>query len=100
MAWQDLHDPTTSIGAVFRFIPNVKKHRAVEKRIVDRAAGRKVALAFFVVPAITDSGEQASAKQPLQLIYYDGHMHTTLFAFSQNGQAGIFKLLTGYLVIS
>jgi len=36
-----------------------------------------VALAFFVVPDVTDSGQQASADAPFQLIYYDGHMHTT-----------------------
>jgi hypothetical protein len=36
-----------------------------------------VALAFFIVPAIADSGQQASAAAPFELIYYDGHMHTT-----------------------
>ena len=37
-----------------------------------------VALAFLVVPGITDSGQQASANGPFySLIYYDGHMHTT-----------------------
>jgi hypothetical protein len=35
------------------------------------------ALAFLVIPALVDSGGQASAEQPLSLIYYDGHMHTT-----------------------
>ena len=41
------------------------------------AIGVALALAFFVVPAVTDSGQQASADAPFQLIYYDGHMHTT-----------------------
>ena len=36
-----------------------------------------VALAFFLIPAITDSGQRASADGPYTLIYYDGHMHTT-----------------------
>jgi hypothetical protein len=36
-----------------------------------------LALAFFVAPAITDSGREASANGPYSLIYYDGHMHTT-----------------------
>jgi hypothetical protein len=40
------------------------------------AIGVALALAFFIVPAVTDSG-QASADAPFQLIYYDGHMHTT-----------------------
>ena len=35
------------------------------------------ALAFLVVPALVDSGGQASAEQPFTLVYYDGHMHTT-----------------------
>lgn len=52
----------------------MKAHRTVLSIF---AMALAVALAFFVVPAITDSGEQASAKQPLTLIYYDGHMHTT-----------------------
>jgi hypothetical protein len=36
-----------------------------------------VALAFLVVPALVGSGQRASAEQPLNLVYYDGHMHTT-----------------------
>jgi len=52
----------------------MKAHRTVLSIF---AMALAVALAFVIVPAITDSGEQASAKQPLQLIYYDGHMHTT-----------------------
>jgi len=36
-----------------------------------------IAFALFVVPAITGSGQQASADGPYTLIYYDGHMHTT-----------------------
>jgi len=36
-----------------------------------------LALAFFVVPALTDSGQKASAEWPYTLIYYDGHIHTT-----------------------
>jgi len=36
-----------------------------------------VALAFFVVPDVTGSGQKASAEWPYTLIYYDGHMHTT-----------------------
>ncbi len=35
-----------------------------------------LALAFFVIPAITDSGQKASAEWPYTLIYYDGHMHS------------------------
>jgi hypothetical protein len=41
------------------------------------AIGLALALAFFIVPAVTDSGQHASADAPFQLIYYDGHMHTT-----------------------
>lgn len=41
------------------------------------AIGVALALAFFIVPAVTDSGQQASAGAPFKLIYYDGHMHTT-----------------------
>jgi hypothetical protein len=52
----------------------MKAHRKVLSIL---AMALAVALAFFIVPAITDTGGQASAKQPLQLIYYDGHMHTT-----------------------
>jgi len=52
----------------------MKAHRTVLSIF---ALALAVALAFVIVPAITDSGGQASAKQPLQLIYYDGHMHTT-----------------------
>ena len=36
-----------------------------------------VALAFLIIPAVTDSGQRASADGPYTLIYYDGHMHTT-----------------------
>jgi hypothetical protein len=36
-----------------------------------------VALAFLVVPGVTNSGERVSADGPYTLIYYDGHMHTT-----------------------
>jgi hypothetical protein len=39
--------------------------------------GLALALAFFIVPAVTGSGEKASAGWPYTLIYYDGHMHTT-----------------------
>jgi hypothetical protein len=52
----------------------MKAHRRILSIL---AMALAVALACFIVPAITDSGGQASAKQPLQLIYYDGHMHTT-----------------------
>jgi len=51
----------------------MKAHR---KALSILAMALAVALAFFIVPAITDSGGQASAAKPLQLIYYDGHMHT------------------------
>ena len=48
------------------------------KRALDLfAIALVVAIAFFVVPAVTDSGQQAAADAPFQLIYYDGHMHTT-----------------------
>jgi hypothetical protein len=40
------------------------------------AIGLALALAFFIIPAVTDSGEKASAEWPYTLIYYDGHMHT------------------------
>jgi len=36
-----------------------------------------IAFALFIVPAITDSGQQAFADGPYTLIYYDGHTHTT-----------------------
>jgi len=36
-----------------------------------------LALAFFVVPAIRDSGQESSVEGPFSLVYYDGHMHTT-----------------------
>lgn len=36
-----------------------------------------VAMAFFVFPVLAGLGEQASAKGPPILVYYDGHMHTT-----------------------
>ncbi len=52
----------------------MKAHRTVLSIF---AMALAVALAFVIVPAITDSGGQASAEQPLTLIYYDGHMHTT-----------------------
>lgn len=52
----------------------MKAHRKVLSILVMALA---VALAFVIVPAITDSGGQASAEQPLTLIYYDAHMHTT-----------------------
>jgi len=38
--------------------------------------GLVIALAFLIVPAITDSGQRASADGPYTLIYYDGHTHT------------------------
>jgi len=41
------------------------------------AIGVALALALFIVPGGSDSGQQASADAPFQLIYYDGHMHTT-----------------------
>ena len=41
------------------------------------AIGVALALAFFIIPAVTDSGQKASAEWPYTLIYYDGHMHTT-----------------------
>jgi len=52
----------------------MKAHR---KALSILAMALVVALAFFIVPAITDSGQQASAAAPFKLIYYDGHMHTT-----------------------
>jgi hypothetical protein len=52
----------------------MKAHRKVLSILVMALA---VALAFVIVPAITDSGGQASAEQPFTLVYYDGHMHTT-----------------------
>ena len=36
-----------------------------------------IALAFFIVPAVAGSAQQALAAPPYTLIYYDGHMHTT-----------------------
>jgi len=39
--------------------------------------GLVIAFAFLILPAITDSGQRASAVGPYTLIYYDGHMHTT-----------------------
>ena len=50
--------------------------KAPKRALSVLAIGVALALAFFIVPAVTDSG-QASAKAPFQLIYYDGHMHTT-----------------------
>jgi hypothetical protein len=51
--------------------------KAPKRALSVLAIGVALALAFFIVPAVTDSGQQASAKAPFQLIYYDGHMHTT-----------------------
>ena len=51
--------------------------RAPKRALCLLAIVMALALAFFVVPAVTDSGQQASADAPFQLIYYDGHMHTT-----------------------
>lgn len=52
----------------------MKAHRKVLSIL---AMALAVAFAFFIVPAVTDSGERASAHWPYTLIYYDGHMHTT-----------------------
>jgi hypothetical protein len=52
----------------------MKAHRKVLSMF---AMALAIALAFFIVPAITDSGQKASAHWPYTLIYYDGHMHTT-----------------------
>jgi hypothetical protein len=51
--------------------------RAPTKALSIFAIGLALALAFFIIPAVTDSGEKASADWPYTLIYYDGHMHTT-----------------------
>lgn len=51
--------------------------KAPRKALSVFAIGLALALAFFVVPAVTDSGQKASAEWPYTLIYYDGHMHTT-----------------------
>jgi hypothetical protein len=51
--------------------------RAPKRALSLFAIGVALALAFFVVPAVTDSGQKASAEWPYTLIYYDGHMHTT-----------------------
>jgi hypothetical protein len=51
----------------------MKAHR---KALSILAMALVLALAFFIVPAITDSGQKASAHWPYTLIYYDGHMHT------------------------
>jgi hypothetical protein len=51
--------------------------KANRKAVSIFAMALAVALAFFVLPAITDSGDRASAHWPYTLIYYDGHMHTT-----------------------
>ena len=51
--------------------------RAPKRALSVFAIGVALALAFFIVPAVTDSGEKASAEWPYTLIYYDGHMHTT-----------------------
>jgi len=51
--------------------------KAPKRALSVLAIGVALALAFFIVPAVTDSGQQASAGGPLTLIYYDGHMHTT-----------------------
>jgi hypothetical protein len=40
--------------------------------------GLVIVFAFLVLPAVSDSGQKASANTgPYTLIYYDGHMHTT-----------------------
>jgi len=51
--------------------------RAPKRALSVFAIGVALALAFFIVPAVTDSGQGASAEAPYTLIYYDGHMHTT-----------------------